>query len=120
MTTPEERKMSDENELPKCPFCGGEASYTDAVGIGVTTNRYGLCSCADTQCLPEKIIFKVEKWRTRPIEDALRAEIERLKEAIRASEFADTGGLDGPGYCSSCGCRGYHDGDCIVGKVCTP
>jgi len=71
--------MSDENELPKCPFCGGEASYTDTVGIGVTTNRYGLCSCADTQCLPEKIIFKVGKWRTRPIEDALRAENERLK-----------------------------------------
>lgn len=45
----------------------------------------------------------------------LRAQLAEAQALLRQIEFADTGGLDGPGYCSICGCRGYHDGDCRLG-----
>ena len=68
-------------ELKPCPFCGGEDTEI-APGlkgdwyIGCLTCNYQI-RCED--CTEEDT---VRYWNTRPAEDALKAENERLKEAL--------------------------------------
>lgn len=75
-----------ENELRPCPFCGEPAD-----------DRYNrLAKCSNKQCLMNYWIeddadfYIRDDWNTRPIEDELRAEIERLKVRIEELEAAGT------------------------------
>ena len=57
--------------LKPCPFCGG----TNISVCDSTTLRTVFChSCV--------IYITIETWNTRPIEDALRAEVARLRAAL--------------------------------------
>lgn len=61
-------------ELKNCPFCRGEASTTD--------NTVGCDTCGammfSSPCNQDK------EWNTRPIEDALRREVEELRGVVKA------------------------------------
>lgn len=54
------------SNLRPCPFCGGTKICTEK---GINLNYCDNCSAESN----------VEHWNTRPIEDALRAEIARLR-----------------------------------------
>lgn len=67
--------MTDDIELKPCPFCG-EMAFWDSEFAGI----YCRCGAEITFCESDK--EAAEKWNTRPIEDALRAENERLREVL--------------------------------------
>ena len=65
-------------ELKACPFCGKKPESRNEYG------HYWLeCDCMSTQSTPEEA---ADEWNTRPVEDALRAEIETLKGKVAALE----------------------------------
>ena len=59
-------------ELKPCPFCGGEAEW-DEQGV----------SCSNVEGCDFDAYVDRERWNIRPVEDALRAEIERLRKSIK-------------------------------------
>jgi hypothetical protein len=60
-------------ELKACPFCGGKA---------ITLPRKGnWAGCASEHW----IWMHTDAWQSRPIEDALRKQLEMAKEAIKIS-----------------------------------
>ena len=73
-------------ELGLCPFCGKQHEWEDAIDVHwgkhktVACNRTALLQ-AYTDAEQEKL---VAFFNARPIEDALRAENERLREAGNA------------------------------------
>lgn len=67
------------NELKACPFCPSELSVLEAVGAlpkRVAHDENTGCPLCDN--IPD-----YDDWQTRPIEDALQAEINRLIELQR-------------------------------------
>lgn len=69
--------MSD--ELKPCPFCGGEAVLNTESFSGVEV----FCiDCIIGTGTRSSIRDAINMWNTRPAEDALKAENERLKEAL--------------------------------------
>lgn len=65
------------NELKPCPFCGGEAVITSAKAAPLHWVGCEVCEI-ESRCFTTReaaILY----WNTRPAEDALQAEIERLK-----------------------------------------
>jgi len=67
------------SELKPCPFCGGEAKYQMA-GLRnciVQCDRGALCLHLAPNDKPGEAR---DSWNTRPTEDALRAELECMKE----------------------------------------
>jgi len=69
MVTP----MSD---IKPCPFCGEKAQQSIFLE-GTWAN------CANESCqLPIDIEFISSQWNTRPVEDALRGELNQAKEVI--------------------------------------
>lgn len=72
------------SELKPCPFCGGKA----AIEYGENnffSNRTDYLYIRCFNCRGDWMLFN--NWQSRPIEDALRAENERLKKALE--EIAD-------------------------------
>ena len=67
--------MNIEIKLKPCPFCGGKA-FWDSEFSGV----YCHCGAEITFCESDK--EAAERWNTRPIEDALKEENKRLREAL--------------------------------------
>ena len=68
------------SELKKCPFCGGEADYTQILG------NYGRVYCFTCDGGIREGRSKdgvIHNWNNRPIEDALQAENEWLKEELQ-------------------------------------
>ena len=67
------------DNLKPCPFCGSDAGEQDIIIVG-----RGLCKMVF--CEKCHIDFKnptsIEQWNTRPAEDALTAEVERLKGEV--------------------------------------
>jgi hypothetical protein len=79
--------MSD--ELRPCPFCGSEAIYCNKDGYSISSPRgkpffIDYATCDDIECMGESIAFKVDKWNTRPIEDALRKQLDAVNHVLVA------------------------------------
>lgn len=71
--------MSD--ELKPCPFCG--SSHIRNIENGMGQNLTGCNSCGSRITYQiEDLELAAKVWNTRPVEDALRAENERLREAL--------------------------------------
>ena len=66
------------NELKSCPFCGNEPVVE---GNLVACNNLN-CPTYDNYWT-DPMIFTCDQWNTRPIEDALQAENEWLKEELQ-------------------------------------
>jgi len=82
------RRKRNLEHLANCPFCGNhELEFGDSTG-DITCN----CCAYTFYDTPENNRW----WNSRPIEDALRAENERLREALR--EIANSAGEDACGY----------------------
>lgn len=79
--------MSDVTELKPCPFCGGEAKkYLFNNGrITITcANWYqhgGSCKVDSSTAYCKRVETCAKHWNTRPIEQALTAELNALREA---------------------------------------
>jgi hypothetical protein len=70
--------MVDEIELKPCPFCG-EIPEIESYGIA-GHGKDNVVRCENILCSNHTAGFMhIETWNNRPIEDALRAEIEKLK-----------------------------------------
>ena len=68
------------SEMKKCPFCGGEADYTQILG------NYGRVYCFTCDGGIREGRSKdgvIHNWNSRPIEDALNARIAELEAAQR-------------------------------------
>ena len=64
------------SEMKKCPFCGGEADYTQILG------NYGRVYCFTCDGGIREGRSKdgvIHNWNSRPIEDALNARIAELE-----------------------------------------
>lgn len=70
------------DELNSCPFCGENAELRGGEGVAswiICNNK----KCSATQDLELTGENAVQMWNTRPAEDALTAEVERLKTALK-------------------------------------
>ncbi len=68
------------NELKPCPFCGEEVQL-------VTVERIDNEGYADSMtyvdCENHNMVIRPDEWNRRPIEDALKTEIERLRSMLK-------------------------------------
>jgi hypothetical protein len=64
--------MTEQVELRPCPFCGTPA-YTDG----------GLAWCPSPECYMEDANMPINIWNTRPLEDALRRQLEDCTDIIQ-------------------------------------
>jgi hypothetical protein len=70
------------SELKPCPFCGEEI-YSEFYSH--RTEEFD-GHCTNKKCVlygKDFLFFNTSKWNSRPIEDQLRAENERLREALK-------------------------------------
>lgn len=74
------------DELKACPFCGSSNTTLDYYEISCPQELGTIVVCNDCGASAKSI----DDWNTRPIEDELRAEIERLKVRIEELEAAGT------------------------------
>lgn len=81
------------SELKPCPFCGNAVKVAISYGYSVCNYKYWnggvTCKCGNKLSSPrfmnsrkEVKEFLVTRWNSRPIEDALRARIKELEEAL--------------------------------------
>lgn len=75
-------------ELKPCPFCGGESKVTEREGFAF----FWCGECGASSKIAKESEAR-EYWNRRPAEDALKAEVDRLKEALSSiaenAEFWD-------------------------------
>lgn len=75
------------DELKACPFCGAELDKHGCLTRnGVVTDYYihpAPDEVRDDECPLCGCVFRAATWNRRPLEDALQAEIDRLREAQR-------------------------------------
>jgi hypothetical protein len=67
-------------EIKNCPFCGAEAETNM-----ILFDSKELISCSNRKCYAHYTGFTTTRkaWNNRPIEDSLRQEVERLREALK-------------------------------------
>lgn len=75
------------NELNPCPFCGSNQIIEDTAtdNTGVVPMTVWIVKCAVCGSFKNSISNPdraKKRWNTRPAEDALKAEVERLKSVI--------------------------------------
>ena len=76
------------SELKACPFCGSTDLATESFGERRHCVVCEKCECSTGYMLDDD--EAIEAWNTRPLEDALRAELEFAKNdlATRLTELA--------------------------------
>lgn len=86
------------NELKKCPFCWSEVEMHRGVYSQYIMCRNKECEAMSLSNMDGAVVLKA--WNTRPIEDALRAENERLRDVLREMSEGDITGyqVDVPYY----------------------
>ena len=67
------------SELKKCPFCGGEAAYTQILGNYERPHEVYCSTCDGGITEGRSKDGVIHNWNTRPIEDALKARIAKLE-----------------------------------------
>jgi len=85
------------SELAKCPFCGSDKEpcleHFDAGDYESRSVRYRCSECLSSEDYwSDNEEEAKNRWNTRPLESALRAEVDALREAltrIRTQFFAD-------------------------------
>lgn len=80
------------SDLKPCPFCGSEAVIKKYFIKGVANhlNYFVACKCEIRTRSRKNIDGATSDWNSRPIEDALRVENERLEQRIRELEEAQS------------------------------
>lgn len=78
------------DELKPCPFCGGSA----VVSIGTSIVTVQCEKCGEEHDYGKRGDWR-DDWNTRPIEDALRAQVARLTAALEW--YADARHYNGDG-----------------------
>lgn len=91
--------MSETRELRRCPFCGSSGTADTDIHTDVCGEFEVICEQCGTAATT------VEFWNARPIEDDLRAEVERLKALLRQA----AGVVIEDDYYSQGSRRGLHD-----------
>lgn len=94
------------NEMKPCPICKREHEIDIDAEFGGVMFRHKNFDWNKDQCLlaeqelSENVSVDrfVEIWNSRPIEDQLKAENERLKYVL--TEIANSAGIDGCGFTS--------------------
>ena len=87
-------KPEQNAELKPCPFCGRSVTHLKTFSDHADI----FCDCGATiHSLRSYSAMKAD-WNTRPIEDALRAEIERLRAELTAVK-----GMDHSPHFADCG-----------------
>ena len=75
------------DELKACPFCGAELDKHGCLTRnGVVTDYYihpAPDEVRDDECPLCGCVFRAATWNRRPLEDALQAEIERLRDIVK-------------------------------------
>ena len=72
-------------ELKQCPFCGGDAILVERTFCGIPDESVFeiVCeNCAGKTIPYDNQDYIIDVWNTRPAEEALKAEVERLKAAL--------------------------------------
>lgn len=74
------------DELKACPFCGAELDKHGCLTRnGVVTDYYihpAPDEVRDDECPLCGCVFRAATWNRRPLEDALQAEIERMRKKV--------------------------------------
>ena len=71
------------SKLKKCPFCGGEAAYTQILGNYGRPHEVYCFTCDGGITEGRSKDGVIHNWNNRPIEDELRARIAELEAAQR-------------------------------------
>ena len=69
-------------ELKACPFCGSDGARNQLEDVDMV-------GCVNPTCICSEMSWtSTNDWNTRPIEDALRSENQRLREALEEAVSA--------------------------------
>ena len=86
-----EHEMTDETKLKPCPFCGGKAERWEHDEDIIKT---GCKKCFYVYPYLETDVDEAaEMWNTRPIEDALRAALEEIRDLAQRNVPDSWGGI---------------------------
>lgn len=78
--------MSEELRAKPCPFCGVSPLLESGTQEGFKKDEC-LISCDNGYCKDTIVkCVSVESWNTRPIEDQLRADLEKVRTELRWSK----------------------------------
>ena len=71
-------------KLKACPFCGQPATESEGGNIiaGGRHHAIKFAECQNEDCSMFTHFMPVDKWNTRPIEDALQSELDALRQSI--------------------------------------
>lgn len=72
------------SEPKQCPFCGFKLVQIKGLGDNYRHPDEGEAKW----CVVHGVVTDIEQWNTRPAEDALRAEVERLQRELAVSNLA--------------------------------
>jgi hypothetical protein len=65
-------------ELKLCPYCGGLVKVAPHQGKAETEKL--LMCCTNKRCPNEGNLFYFDEWQSRPLEDALQAKLDIVRE----------------------------------------
>lgn len=75
-------------DIKNCPFCNGEAVDGNPMQ-SMSSRTPKTVKCSNYRCILSRLHFSIEAWNNRPIEDALRQEVERLRALTKPRMMCD-------------------------------